>query len=265
MPNYGRQITYSAEQSDQHYRDAIGKEACLVCLAGMASTHGLGNDPETRARLGENWWKMPTEQQSRSEQTDALTRQTAADPFSDSRYPEFQERADSLINDLADAIDHEPCAYTLKASSGLILDHLLTLIETAARPDAFSIWTAEIERCTTGFDSAGDGRIFHGGQVSAEKSEAIDWMPADTQSFYSVSVIVQDALDEQDVSSELLDSYLETIEQEAKQDGLETAVYAVFHDHPLDTDENGGDGREEDVCIQYSTDHRPIRTWNSAE
>jgi hypothetical protein len=43
---------------------------------------------------------------------------------------EWDARAVEFINRLGDAADHEACPYTLKASSGEIVDHLLRLIES---------------------------------------------------------------------------------------------------------------------------------------
>jgi hypothetical protein len=137
---------------------------------------------------------------------------------------EFTERADSLINDLADTLQHEPCAWTLKASSGEILDHLLSLAELGPK-------AAEAQRCGRGYEPAG---------------------------WWDASVIIEGALDEESElhSQAELDALVARLDRLAK-DGKPTELYLLYHDHgPLD------DGAE-DVCVQYLTDHHAYKTWNT--
>lgn len=230
--------TYSEQDRDWHYLATVDKSDCPLCLLGMGSSHGQGRDEETRARLGDRWWAADRLEGAKHAAA-VLVSDAQRVPFTAESMPaydaaeratiaremlaSFHERTDELINDLGDAIEHEPCAFTLKASSGEIIDHLSTILELG--PDC-----EEVKRCHRELEDA-------------------PWWDA--------SIIIDGALDEsKELYSEAeIDELVSTLDRLAS-DGKPTELYLLRHDHaPLGPD-------DEDVCVQYLTDHHPFKSWN---
>jgi hypothetical protein len=73
-------------------------------------------------------------------------------------------------------------------------------------------------------------------------------------------VVVEGAQDEEEVFedtpgvSKRFRAWLKRIQTAAKEDGLKTEIYTIYHGH-------ANDG-EECSCVQYLTDHRPDYVFN---
>lgn len=50
--------------------------------------------------------------------------------------------------------------------------------------------------------------------------------------------------------------WVERVKDAAREDGAQTDLYRIDHDHPIDMGDD-----VEDTCVQYLTDHRP--EWSS--
>ena len=58
--------------------------------------------------------------------------------------------------------------------------------------------------------------------------------------------------------------YVSEVEAAAKDDGLPTQVYTLFHEHDEITAEEA-DAGDECSCIQYLQSHHPTYEWNTNE
>lgn len=235
-------MAYNEQDRDRHYLARVEQTDCPLCFAGLIGSHGAGLNPETIARLGERWWSADRLEQSEHASKTLQTFDAQSVPFTVESMPAydaaeratiarerlamFEQKTDDLINELGDAIEHEACAWTLKASSGEILDHLMTLLELGSD-------STEAKRC---------GR----------DAEPVGWWDA--------SIIVDGALDEslELTTQDEIDELVKKLD-ELSSDGKSTELYLLRHDHA----ELGE--LDDDTCVQYLTDHHPYRTWNIEE
>lgn len=69
MTRAGYQLDYTEQDRKRHYEASVQQDRCIVCLMGMANSHGLARDALTVEQLGRDWYHAP-----RSSEQDGLDR-----------------------------------------------------------------------------------------------------------------------------------------------------------------------------------------------